>query len=85
MTGKELISYILDNNLENQRLFEIKDHIVGFATIEEFAKMINTGTEAVMAMIHLRMIDAIEICGTSYVPYFKYKHMFNRNSDEKDI
>lgn len=75
MTGKELIRYILDNNLENSNMFD-HGELKGFCTIEEFAKNIGVGTEAVRSMIHLGVIkQPIELFGEIYIPHLDYLNL----------
>ena len=67
MTGKELIIYILKNNLENEEVFK-DGKIVGFLTIEQAAEQWTVGVETVRMWHTLSIIDGIRIGKTIYVP-----------------
>lgn len=65
MTGKELILYILQNNLENSIVLE-DGFFTGFMTIEETAAKFNVGTETVRAWYSCKMIKGTQIGDSLY-------------------
>jgi hypothetical protein len=67
MTGKELIIYILKNNLENEEVFK-DGKIIGFLTIEEAAAKWGVGVETIRMWNSMSIIDGISIGKTIYVP-----------------
>lgn len=66
MTGRELIIYILSNNLENEELFK-DGSIVGFNTIPQTAAKLKVGEETVKVWISRGMLESITIGGTVFV------------------
>lgn len=67
MTGRDLIVYILENNLENEEM--LKDgKIPGFMTIAETAEKFNVGVATVEAYIKLDALPHISIGETIYIP-----------------
>ena len=67
MTGRELILYILENNLENEPLFK-DGKFLGFLSIADFAKKWDVGEETVRAWIDLGRIDALIVYDEIYIP-----------------
>lgn len=67
MTGRELILYILANNLENEPIFK-DGTFIGFETIASYAEKHDVGIAAVNAWIQLGMIDAVKIGDTCLIP-----------------
>ena len=59
MTGRDLILYILSNNLENEPVFK-NGMFIGFASVEEIAVKFGVGTETVKAWIELGYLDGIK-------------------------
>lgn len=73
MTGKDLIIYILANNLENEPVFN-DGKFVGFITAGEAAIRMNVGIATIHAWILQKRIDSITIGNTVYIPAdFKLK------------
>ena len=67
MTGKELILYILQNNLEN--VVVIKDGVfIGFMTEEEVAVKFGVGIATVHAWYNSKMIYGTKIGDYLYFP-----------------
>lgn len=65
MTGKELILYILQNNLENTVV--LKDgFFIGFMTEEEAAVKFDVGVETVRAWYHCKMLNGTQIGDSLY-------------------
>jgi hypothetical protein len=60
MTGKELILYILQNNLENTIVLE-NGFFTGFMTVEEAAAKFNVGVETVRAWYVCKWINGTQI------------------------
>lgn len=62
MTGKELIIYILENNLENEPVFK-DGKFIGLMTLSEAAIKFNVGTATVKAWYMLGLLKGITIGG----------------------
>lgn len=67
MTGKDLIIYILKNNLEDEPVF-IDGMILGFLTVEEAAVKLGVGVSTIYIWIGRGLLDHIQIGGTYFVP-----------------
>ena len=68
MTGKELIMYILANNLENEPVFK-DGKLIGFETEAKFAEAMNVGVATVRAWVDTGMIGySIRIGDVTYIP-----------------
>lgn len=67
MTGRDLIIYILENNLENELVFK-DGKFVGFLTVSEAAEKIEVGVATIYTMIHQGRINCIIIGGAIYIP-----------------
>ena len=65
MTGKELILYILQNNLENTVVLE-DGFFVGFMTEEEAAVKFGVGTATIRAWYNCKMLRGNKIGDTIY-------------------
>lgn len=66
MTGKDLIIYILQNNLEDEPI--VKDgKFIGLLTDIEFAAKLDVGVAAVHAMIKLGAIEGVQLGGSIYI------------------
>lgn len=67
MTGKELIIYILANNLEDEPI--VKDgKLVGFLTVSEVAERMDVGTETVYTWVARKQIKSMVIGNRIYIP-----------------
>ena len=66
MTGRDLIIYILENNLENEILFK-DGKIPGLITIEEAALKFNVGFETVKLWFNLDILPGVEIGDSIYI------------------
>lgn len=65
MTGRDLILYILENNLENEPV--VKDGIfIGLMSEEEAAAKFDVGVSTIRVYNTLKMLDGIEINGRMY-------------------
>lgn len=58
MTGRELIVYILENNLQDEEIFK-DGKFVGFITADEAAAKLNVGVATIYAYIKMGKIHAI--------------------------
>lgn len=67
MTGKDLIIYILQNNLTDKPVYE-NGRLLGFMTIEEAAVKFEVGQATVLAWITLNKINAIRIGEALFIP-----------------
>lgn len=67
MTGKDLIIYILSNNLENEPVFN-NGKFVGYLTANEVASEMNVGVATVYAWIQQGWMNCIIIGGNIYIP-----------------
>lgn len=65
MTGKELILYILQNNLENTIVLE-DGFFVGFMTAEEAAVRFNVGIETIRAWYYCKQLKGTQIGDSLY-------------------
>lgn len=67
MTGRDLILYILQNNLEDEPVF--KDGVfLGFITVGEAATRLGVGTATVRVWVNQGALDGIRIDNTIYIP-----------------
>lgn len=67
MTGRDLILYILRNNLENEQVFK-DGKFIGFITIDEAAAKTNVGIATVNAWIKQGRTIGILVGDTIYIP-----------------
>lgn len=67
MTGRELIIYILSNNLEDEPIFE-DGRFIGFMSLEEAAEKMDVGVATIVAWIALGKLDHLLIGAKMYVP-----------------
>ena len=65
MTGKELILYILQNNLENTIVLD-NGFFVGFMTEEEVALKFGVGIETVRAWYNCGMMEGTKVSDSLY-------------------
>lgn len=65
MTGRELIIYILQNNLEDEILFK-DGHFLGFMSDKEAAAKFNVGVSTIKAWYMAGMIKGAEIGESLY-------------------
>lgn len=81
MTGRELILYILSNNLEDEPV--CKDGIfVGFTPVSEAAKRLNVDIPTIRALITLGQLDCIVVGGLIFVPAdFKAPTIISKKED----
>ena len=67
MTGRELIVYILSNNLEDEPVFK-NDCFIGFVTAGQAAEKMNVGTATVYAWIAQKQLTGIIFGDRVYIP-----------------
>lgn len=67
MTGRDLIVYILTNNLEDEQVFK-DGKLIGFLTIEQAALKFEVGIATIEALIQLGKLNSIQIGDTVYIP-----------------
>lgn len=67
MTGRDLILYILSNNLEDEPVFQ-NGKFVGFITAAEAAAKMDVGVPTVCVWIAQQQLEGIRIGDRIYVP-----------------
>lgn len=67
MTGKDLIIYILENNLENEPVFQ-QGKFIGFVTAGEVAERLNVGVATVYVWVYQKRLEGMLVGGTLYIP-----------------
>ena len=67
MTGRELIIYILKNDLENEPVFK-DGKFIGFITVVEAARNLNVGIATIYTWISQGLVDCLVIGGIVYIP-----------------
>ena len=73
MTGRDLIIYILSNNLLDEPV--VKDNkIIGFYTVEEAAVITHCGTATVRAWIEMGKLPGVKFGETYLIPKFGDTH-----------
>lgn len=65
MTGRDLILYILRNNLENEPVFK-DGTVLGFITMKDAAKKFNVGESTIYAYMMLDQLDYV-LFGTRFL------------------
>ena len=66
MTGRELIIYIMENNLENEPMF-VDGVFVGFIPVDEAAKKLDVGVETIKALVKLGRLTGVTISNELYI------------------
>lgn len=67
MTGRDLIIYILQNNLEDTLVFE-DGKILGFLTIEEVAVQFDVGIATIKVWLDVGYIKGVKFGDNIYIP-----------------
>lgn len=75
MTGRELIMYILQNNLEDKQIFE-DGKFIGFMSETEAAIKFDVGVSTVRAWAGLGVLESITINDMIYIPLDAQKPTF---------
>lgn len=68
MTGRDLILYILKNNLENDDVFK-DGRFLGFLSISEYAELKKVGEETVRLWVNLGYIPGVNVYDEIYIPH----------------
>lgn len=66
MTGRELIIYILENNLEDEQIFK-DGTFVGLITDIEAAYRLKVGVESIRVLYETNMLQGITIGSSLYI------------------
>lgn len=67
MTGKDLIIYILENDLTDKPVYE-DGRLLGFMTAIEAAIAYNVGVATIRALVDLKKLNGIKIGQEIYIP-----------------
>lgn len=67
MTGRDLIIYILQNNLEDKEVFE-NGRLLGFMTCSEAAVKFNVGIATILVWVDRGQIPGIKIAKEIFIP-----------------
>ena len=67
MTGRDLILYILSNNLENKPIFE-DGRFIGFMTASEAAEKFKVGVATVYVWVSQKRLEGFLIGEVLYIP-----------------
>ena len=67
MLGRDLILYILENNLENEPVFK-NGKLLGFMTVEEAAVKFEVGEAPIWLWVSLDMLKGIKIGNLLFIP-----------------
>lgn len=84
MTGKELIGYILDNDLLNEPVFK-DGTFIGFMTDSEAAVKLDVGTATVRVWVHTGALEGIRIGDNLYIPVTSVARLEKELLCAKDI
>lgn len=79
MIGRDLIIYILENKLEDKRVFE-DGTFLGFITPNEFASKNNVGVATVFTWIFRGQLEHVKI-GNLYLIPADSELIFNNNDE----
>lgn len=82
MTGKDLIKYILENDLENEPIVQ-NGKLLGFLSLEEAAVKFNVGTATISTWYRLGAIEGFDLCGRIFI--FKNTEPKIRKDDRFDM
>lgn len=77
MTGRDLIIYILEHNLENEEIY-CNGNIVGFITDEQAAAKWEVGVETVRAWVTLKILDGVYVEDHLYIPALSFPRLPNQ-------
>jgi excisionase family DNA binding protein len=67
MTGRDLILYILSNNLEDEPVFQ-NGKFIGFITAAEAAAKMNVGVPTICVWVAQHQLNGIRIGDQIYIP-----------------
>ena len=68
MTGRDLIVYILQNDLEDEPIFNNGKFLVGFVPAIEIAVKHSVGLATVYTWVERGLMDGVIINNTLYIP-----------------
>lgn len=80
MTGRDLIIYILENNLEDSPVFN-DGRFLGFITEDEAAAKFYVGINTIRLWVELGYINGVKIGDVLYIPAFENKGEKNAKKD----
>ena len=83
MTGKDLIIYILQNNLENAPVFA-DGRFIGFMTVLEAAKKFKVGESTIGAWVQTDMLDSILVGKEIFIPAYAEDPRLKGDAYEKN-
>lgn len=66
-TGRDLIIYILKNNLEDKPIYK-DGKLLGFVSVYEAATIANVGVNTIFAWLQLGRIEGVVIGGELFIP-----------------
>lgn len=81
MTGRDLIIYILSNNLEDEPIYDENGRVLGFMTINEAASKFGVGKATIVAWHRMSMLDGVLIGDNLYIPV---NAVVKGNSNDKE-
>lgn len=67
MTGRDLIIYILENNMEDKNIFEIMLSTNNLLNVNKAAEKFNVGTATINAWITNGYLKAVIVNGEKYI------------------
>jgi hypothetical protein len=67
MTGRDLIIYILENNLEDELVYK-DGKFVGYMTVAEAAMTMDVGAATIYTMMNQEMLDYIIVGNSVFIP-----------------
>lgn len=67
MTGKELIIYILENNLEDEPVFK-DGKFIGFVSTTEAAEKMDVGIPTILTWVMLGRLTGVQVKPGLYIP-----------------
>lgn len=67
LTGRDLIIYIMRNNLEDEPIFK-DGKLVGFLTIHEAAAKMNVGVATVFTWLSMGQLEGLVIGNEIFIP-----------------
>ena len=67
MTGRDLIIYVMENNLENEPVYK-DGRLLGFLTVTEAAVKFGVGQSTIKALVEKGRRRGTEIGGELYIP-----------------
>ena len=85
MTGRDLIIYILQNDLEDEPLFK-NNGLLDFMSEEQFAIKMDGGVATVRAWIELGCLTSVLIGDVYYIPknYPEWSTLLNKRSEDNE-